>query len=438
MRLAISVLAISFTVLGFRVQSQNLPVYNSFYANPFLYNPASVATEDTYVFLHHRQQWLGVEGSPVLSSVSINSLIDRSRTGLGFKASSYKRGLLNTTDFTFAYAHGVPITKKSHLFLGLSGGAITNAVDIANASDPNDPALLSYQANNLQPAASAGFLFRAESGINIGITLPQLFGPTFIDSSFTSINVTPVDNIIASFGYRKVIKDKLVNKKIRSMKTRAKMDAVAPLELYILYKYSAYGTSQFEGLAKLNLNRQLWVGASYRQSYGFTANAGFNINRLSIGYSFELGSQPEQGFSQGTHEVFLSLRIGDKKTFKMPSPLLRSALKAPVGPQHHARFQSDVDDPNRELLAAKSEPKKQFYVVTRSFIDFAAADKYKKSLLADKFNAEVYYYPKDKRYYVYTFSTTKSSEAYEEVRNLKNYTKIKDAKVLVVEEKKDQ
>jgi type IX secretion system PorP/SprF family membrane protein len=435
MRLTSSVLAFLLVTFSFSVRSQNLPVYNSFYANAFLYNPASVATEDMYIFLHHRQQWLGIQGSPVLSVISINSLIDRSRTGLGFKASSYKRGLLTSTDITFAYAHGVPITKKSHLFLGLSGGAITNVVDVANASDPSDPALLNYQANNLQPAASAGFLYRAESGISFGVTLPQLFSPTFIDSSFTAIDVSPFDNIIASLGYRKIVEGKMVNKKIRSMKTRARIDVVAPLEFYLLYKHSAFGTGQFEGLAKLNLNQKLWVGASYRQSYGITANAGFNINRLSIGYSFELGSQPEQGFSQGTHEIFLGFRVGEKRIFKMPSPLLRSALKAPVGPQHHARFQSNVDDPNRELEVAKSEPKKQYYVVTRSFIDFAAADKYKKSLIADKFNAEVYYYPKDKRYYVYTFSTTKSSEAHEEVRNLKNYTKIKDAKVLTVEEK---
>jgi hypothetical protein len=54
-------------------------------------------------------------------------------------------------------------------------------------------------------------------------------------------------------------------------------------------------------------------------------------------------------------------------------------------------------------------------------------------LIGEKYNAEIFYYAKDKKYHVYIYSSAKSSEAYEEVRNLKNFTKIKDARVLVVE-----
>jgi hypothetical protein len=71
------------------VHAQNYPVYNSFYVNPFLYNPAEALTEYTQIYALHRQQWLNVEGSPVLSALTFTTLLNESRAGIGGKISSY-------------------------------------------------------------------------------------------------------------------------------------------------------------------------------------------------------------------------------------------------------------------------------------------------------------------------------------------------------------
>ena len=110
-------------------------------------------------------------------------------------------------------------------------------------------------------------------------------------------------------------------------------------------------------------------------------------------------------------------------------------LTAPQGPQHHARFQHETGNPETVLKENQEEARKRYYVVIRAFADFSAADEYKKKLIAEKYNAQVYYYPKNKKYHVHVFSSLKSSEAYEEARNLKLYTKLKLATVLVAEEK---
>src|SRR5687767_11711222 len=112
------------TVSCVYLQAQNYPVYNSFYVNPYLYNPAEAATDFTYVYLTHRQQWTGVEGAPVLTSLSFTTLLNETHSGVGGKISSYKRSVLSTTDITLSYAYGVPLSKKNWLFFGLSGGAI--------------------------------------------------------------------------------------------------------------------------------------------------------------------------------------------------------------------------------------------------------------------------------------------------------------------------
>jgi type IX secretion system PorP/SprF family membrane protein len=414
---------------------QNYPLYNAVYANPFLYNPATAANEETTLFIHHRQQWVGVQGAPVISAFSINSLIENRRYGLGVKVSSFQRGLLSTSDVSFAYAYGIPLNKTSQLYFGMSVGAITNTLDISSATDPNDPAFANYQDNNLQASGSFGVLYKSNNGLSFGLALPQLFAPSFLNQSFATFTPQPFDQAIASLGYRRKLEGKLATKKIRGMKTRVKgKEMVAPLEFYVLYRYAAYQESQFEIASKLNLTQSFWLGASYRQNYGIIGSAGFRMNRLSLGYFYELGSQPEAGFSQGSHEVFASLRLGEIKKFKRPAPVLRSTLVTAKTTQHHARFQNEADDPEKLLnAAAPPESKKVYYVVVRSFGEFPAADVYKNKLIAEKYNADIYYSPKDRKYHVHIYNTSKSSEAYEEVRNLKSYTKLKDARVLVVE-----
>src|SRR6187455_2281407 len=132
------------SLCGYAVSAQNYPVYNSFYVNPYLYNPAEALTEYTYVYAIHRQQWMNVEGAPQLSALTFNTLMHESRAGFGGKLSLYKRGLLTTTDFSASYAYGIPVGQKNWLILGLSGGAISNTIDMANVTDPNDPAIANY------------------------------------------------------------------------------------------------------------------------------------------------------------------------------------------------------------------------------------------------------------------------------------------------------
>jgi type IX secretion system PorP/SprF family membrane protein len=412
--------------------AQNYAVYNSFYVNPYLYNPAEAATENASLYIMHRQQWMGIEGAPMLTGLSYNSLINNTRAGYGVRLSNYQRGVLNTTDFTASYSYGIGLSQKSFLFFGLSGGLISNTIDLAKVDDPDDPAIAAYLDNNLQPVANFGLLLRSPSGVNLGVSLPQLFAPQFNGSkSFSSTNVSPFDNIFVTAYYRRMVEGKIVNRRKGGMRSRVKTkESVAPLEFYLNYKYSATGNSQFEVLGKFNLSQNFWFGASYKLPYGFTGNVGIVVDRFTLGYSYEPNSQPEAGFSKGTHDIIIGLRIGEKKRFKKAAPLLRSQIQSNTEARHTARFQEDIEDPDN--ITHEEVKRKTFYVVIRSFGDFNQADAYKKKLIEQKFNADVFYYEKDKKYYVHVLSTTKAGDANEEVKNLKNFTKLKDAKVLTV------
>ena len=213
----VRILTILFIFIGWQsLHAQNYPVYNSFYISPYLYNPAEAATEYTTVFANHRQQWTSIEGAPMLSTLFFTTLLDDSRAGIGAKLSSYSRGLLTTTDISLSYAYGIQLNEKSMLFFGLSGGVISSSIDLTKVSDPNDPAIANYLANNIQPTANFGMLFRSQSGLNLGVSLPQLFAPGFNSvGHFAEFNVNPLDNIMVSAYYKKKLDSKIVNKRRR-------------------------------------------------------------------------------------------------------------------------------------------------------------------------------------------------------------------------------
>jgi type IX secretion system PorP/SprF family membrane protein len=415
--------------------AQNYAVYNSYYLNPYLYNPAEAASEYTYVFVNHRQQWMGIEGAPVLTTVNFNTMLDNTHSGVGIKLSSFKRGLLNTTDAALTYAYALGLSEKSRLFFALSGGAITNNIDIEGAGT-SDPALEDYLANNIQPAANFGMLFRSGSGINFGVALPQLFAPKFNNpSSFQFNSTSPFDNVIVSAYFRKRVEGKIVVRNTKGVqKTENTDDTYAPVEFYLLYKYSKAGNSQAEAMIKANLSEHFWLGAGYRQSYGMTGSLGISVSKFLLSYSYEPGNQPEPAFSQGTHEIQIGLRLGDLKKLRRPAPVFRSTLRTQAA-QHSARFKQEIP-PLDHGIQQINAPTSKYYVVVKVFTDFTGADQYKKELRDDKFNAQVFYYEKDRKYYVHIFETEKSAEAFEEVRNLKTYTKLKEARVLTVEAKK--
>lgn len=420
----------------FRTYAQNYPVYNSYYVNPYLYNPAEVATEYAYIYFNHRQQWMGIEGAPTVSTLSYSSLINESYSGYGGKISNYKRGILETTDIQLTLSRGFILNDDNVIFFGMSAGAISSTIDMdqLTADDLADPAIASYLANNFQPAASFGMVFKSTSGLNFSVSLPQLFSPTFnAATQFSATEVKPFDNAYICMYYRKKMDGRIVVRRVHGVRRRIKTNGgYAPLELYALYRYVALGTSQFEVMGKLNLSEYFWLGAGYRQSYGLVANTGLNVKRFSMAYSYEPGTQPEEGFSTGTHEIQLGFKLGDKKEFRKPPPPLLSKMTGPQSERHLARFQSTQEDPGN-IDNPENVGKKKYYVVIKGYPDFSRADALKRKLLKDKYNADIFYHQGNRRFYVFVYSTVKSSEAYKEARNLKHHTELKTATVIIVD-----
>lgn len=65
---------------------------------------------------------------------------------------------------------------------------------------------------------------------------------------------------------------------------------------------------------KMYVDQRLWFGASYRDIQSIVGIIGFNLNELlGASYSYEISTSGMQQFSDGSHELVLSLRMNNFK-----------------------------------------------------------------------------------------------------------------------------
>jgi len=321
---------------GDEISAQNYPTYDGYFLNPFIYNPAAAATDQLKVNASYRRQWFGIPGAPSISSLTASSLLDKTRAGIGFKVSTFSRGFLNSTDASIAYAYGVPLSKTSRLFFGLSGGVLSSTVNLGELNGISDPALANLGAS-LIPTASFGMLLTSSSGLNLGFTLPKLVNTQSLESKYS---FSYFDNAIVTASFSKWQPAQHSGSKGRGKSYKSKKGANVPLELFSIYKYSSIG-SLFEGTLKYNFNSSLWLSASYRQYAGVIPGIGFSMENVTFSYFYEPGIGGD--LPMKTHEFLLSIRFGKDKKFREKAP--------PPAP-------SKVPTTQPKVVAKKPEPVK--------------------------------------------------------------------------------
>ena len=340
---------------GYETSAQNYPTYDGYFLNAFIYNPAAAATDQLQINASYRRQWFGIPGAPSISSLTINSLLDKRRVGLGFKVSSFSRGFLNSTDASFSYAYGVPLSKVNRLFFGLSGGLLTNTVNLGELTAVSDPALANV-SNSISPTASFGILFKNTNGLNLGFTLPKLFNNlTTLDANYS---FSYFDNMIFTASFSKWQPQPSASKKGRGRSYRSKKNTNVPLELFTIYRYSSYG-GMFEGTGKLNFNSNIWLSATYRQYAGVIPGIGFSTENISFSYFYEPGIGGDLPLK--THEFLLSIHLGKTKKFREKAPPPPAAKKTTTTPP---KVVAKKPDPVKKVEEKKTEPAVTTPVVT--------------------------------------------------------------------------
>ncbi len=307
-------------------QAQQLPVYNQYNFNQFVYNPALSGQTDVPVLtLLHRNQWAGVSGGPETSLISFNGVENDNKVGYAAYLYYDKTGILATTSFYGNYSFRFTVAKDFNITLGLSAGIINQGVDMAamNVTDPSDPIVNSDISGRTVFDFNAGVNFEYK-GFNLGLAAPQLFSNPIDyapDDDNLEASMQLQRHYIANVSYEYDFEMKSLGRfgKGMSLVPQAIVRAAPFLDTDTIgvAKQPVEYDIQYDAHLMLNMRNLGWIGGGYRSGMGAIANVGVNLTKdLAVGYAYEFNTSEVSAQLGTTHELALIYKFGSSKRIK--------------------------------------------------------------------------------------------------------------------------
>jgi type IX secretion system PorP/SprF family membrane protein len=265
--------------------------------NESLYNPAAVGNNfSTGVFLHTRQQWVGVSGAPSTLAGTVDTYVEDLKSGFGLTFAADKLGSVSSYNTRLVYAFYVPLGENSVLSLGLSGGLLfrSRKVSGSGSEDPNDPSLAYGNVSDNSPDFDFGLEYK---------------GPFKFGASIRHIAAQPPKynlpnhsiNIWAYLSSRFNISESLSLEPLASALYNESSYRVEAGALFYFFKTERKDT----------YSDRFWVGGLYRTGNSFAVLGGVNLTpKIRLGYSFDYATGALSSLAKGgTHELFLSFYL---------------------------------------------------------------------------------------------------------------------------------
>jgi type IX secretion system PorP/SprF family membrane protein len=292
-----------FTLLAFGTLitglfAQQLPLYNQYHINPFLYNPSQAGIKDGInANLIHKSQWLDLAGAPETSILTIDAPFSEKNIGLGFTIFSDKTDIFSRTGAYSAYSYKINVNDEHVVHAGLSAGILNNRVNFSNAivRDVSDPFLLNGMPVRTTFDATLGATYIWKD-LEVGLAVPHLLGQKEKLMQSDAVSV---------FQYRQHL--------LTSLKYTFNVNEEKGMTAYPLVLIrAAQGTPiQYDVNAVFDWKNIGWAAVTYRSHYAIGINLGVRINNsLRAGYAYDLSINRMGGYLGGSHELLLGFTFG--------------------------------------------------------------------------------------------------------------------------------
>ncbi len=327
-------------LLGLRSYGQFVPNSSQNFHFAPLYNPAFAGIEGYQdLKLGYRYQWTGFgSNAPKFLNASFNfrikepldltlnairtsmaknqnneiPKIKRVIHGLGINLLQEEFGLIKKLGGGVNYSFHYPVTKNIRLAVGVGAiidntkidlGGIYFGIDPNNPQQPIDPnSDPIYQ--RLVNTGSANTTLNIRSGFVV-------YSPRF----YFGFSYLPLANIVLQDNetdlpydyYRGVIQAGYAFSLSATMDMKPSILALWQDDNQFIIDYNV----------KLYIEDKMWFGLTYRDVKSMVGLVGFNLNeKLGASYSYELAGSNMRQFSDGSHELVLSLRLNNFKRQK--------------------------------------------------------------------------------------------------------------------------
>lgn len=282
--------------------------------NESIYNPA--ATGNTFssvgICVHSRAQWLNTEGAPITNALTVDGYFDKINSAMGLVVQTDKIGYISAWSAKFNYAYYIGF-EHSTLSVGLAGYLMNRSkrIDPSMTSDPADPSLSYAHRNDYSPDFDFGLEYKGP--LKVGLSARHLLSSQSVNSLHPAYNMNFWGYISSRFQLSQsgtVSLEPVLSGTLRHNIYRVEGGVIA------YFQRSSDGSlkPQDENSAT---NDKFWLGGMFQYKDQVSLLAGiYIIPELALGYSFNYGVTELSSLSKiGTHEIYLSWRLG-RKSYK--------------------------------------------------------------------------------------------------------------------------
>ncbi len=283
------------------LSAQQLPLYNQYFINPLVYNPAMYGVNSNpTVYIIRRQQWSQFEGAPETYCATFDTYVKPAKIGFGFGAYSEKIHLYERKGGTIGLSSRLSISDDTKILFGLGAGMQQNTLNYNGVivNDSTEDFLVSKPAGKALFDANFG-VYLITKVVKVGISMPQLL---------QSAVSYPTDGTVGKSASYKMARNYMVNAKyVHKFDKRTSLSPLlmarvvsgAPLQydLNVIYENTKWG----------------WVAVCYKSNYAVVANAGIKIAGVSLGVAYDVGFSKINKGNGGSTELLLGYTYSPPK-----------------------------------------------------------------------------------------------------------------------------
>ncbi len=281
--------ALFFAGLGFTSIAQQEPQFTQYMDNMQYYNPAYAGSREMMnITALHRQQWVGVNGAPMTTTLAMNTPLKYESLGVGLSLMNDKIGPTNATWINADLSYALRFKKHGgRLSFGVKAGLnlLNGDLSALSKQDGSDDMLNTRYQNELQPNIGAGIYYHSKQWF-VGVSVPKIVQNV---KDITSINYLDQRHYYLTLG---------------GYIQASRMLKIRPSAMLKVTENAPFA---LDGSLAFIFYDKLWLGANYRLEESAGVFVQYQIsNQFKIGYAFEMGTGKIRKYNAGTHEIMLS------------------------------------------------------------------------------------------------------------------------------------
>lgn len=277
--------------------AQQDPQFSMYMFDKMAVNPAAAGSKDAMeANLIARDQWVDIQGAPRTVAITLQAPVASQKVGWGAEIMSDQTGPTTSTSVQGNYAYRMRLS-NGQLALGLGLGLYDYVIDFSqiNYKDQNDPYNSYGRSQKLAPTAEFGIYYYSHS-FYAGVSLNHLIESKLTNEDYDSAAAfVPHAYFIMGQGYQ-VSPNLVINPSI-------------------MIKFAEHAPPTGDLNLNFLLSNKLWLGVSYRFQYGLVFMAAYRISpAFQVAYAYDFGIGGIGSVGGGSHEIGLTLDLGNRKT----------------------------------------------------------------------------------------------------------------------------